>query len=506
MSSFKHTNILLLVLFFILSMLIGLYTTFVQMQNALDKELRKSLHHAMKSIDLTLFHGQKAANEASQWLGRDCNDVVLTGIRTLVATIPDVRTVNLVKGDEIYCTSVFGGVNYKIHLADYDHGGLLILQGNSVTPTRSLLVYKGDDKPDGTALAGIDGYYIYNVLSAVQGKSTFYILVGSQAMDAEGKVSAVPELENPVLIHSSHFDYTLMADTHFLSTPAVFLQQQKEMILIVTFFSFLTTLLFSRYLLYRQTIEFKLKNALTRKQIVPVIQPIIDGVNQKIVGGEVLLRWRHPVQGNIPPDVFISAAEQAGLIKSVTHYCFRKVTKALNDSCLNAESSLLICFNVSANEFTTGEIIQTCRSFSDTFSHRGIQPVLEITERDKVHRSEEILQVLKELRSAGVKFSLDDFGTGNANYHYISLFTPDYLKIDKIFTDDFEVNSFSMEVIKSIITIAKSTGCLTIAEGVENEEQFLALKRMGVDYFQGYYFSVPIPFVDFLSKVSKQQD
>lgn len=477
---------------------VGFTTTWIEMKRSLLYQLQESLQQAIASIDITLNHGQVAAEAASQWLGKSCDDNVLTAIRTLVATIPDVRTLNLVKGNDIYCTSVFGGKNFKINTSEYINGKLLLLNNNAITPSRSLIVYRYHVRSGNSVLAGIDGYYLYNILRLLQNETEFYLIVGNKAMTPQGFVTVLPHLDNYLSFKSNHYDYQVVANKDFIYRMTTFIRHEKTIIAMVFIFSLSITFLFSRYLMYQNTMESLLRNAIKKKQIVPWIQPIVSAKSGCLIGGEVLLRWHHPVHGFIPPDVFIAAAEQNGMIKRITRDCFSDVTEQLVQSDVKNDNSLIICFNVSADNFVDEEIVTLCQTFNDKVSKYGFCVALEITERDSIEKTMQTLNIIEQLKKSEVKISLDDFGTGNANYNYLSIFTPDYIKIDKIFTSNIQENNLSLLIVKNILNLANSVGCDIIAEGVETKEQQKILSMMGVAFFQGYYFSRPIPVSEFI--------
>ncbi|MBO4154602.1 cyclic diguanylate phosphodiesterase (plasmid) [Enterobacter kobei] len=488
-----------LVICFLCTLSTGLAATWLQTQRSLLHELRDSLNHAIVSIDNTLYHGEMAAKSAIQWLGDPCDDTVLTGIRTLVATIPDVRTVNLVKGNEIYCTSVFGGRNFIINAEEYTNGKLLLLKSNTMTPSRSLIVYRSAVQNGNSALAGIDGYYLYNILHLLENDTPLYLMVGNRAMNPQGVVTDIPKLKKPLSLRSENYDYTVIADTAFIYQLPIFIRHEKNMLALIFIFSFFITFLFSRYLIYLNTIESLLKVAIRKKQITPWIQPIVSASSGKFIGGEILLRWNHPQLGFIPPDRFIPAAEQNGLINRITRDCFSDVAKALEKWVYKNEVPLIICFNVSAGNFENDEIVTLCQSFNSRVSKDSFRIALEITERDYILHSPTTINIINKLKQENVQIALDDFGTGNANYSYLSLFKPDYIKIDKFFTSGIKNNVLSSVVIESIISLAIKIDCSVIAEGIEDNVQKDILLRMGVPLFQGYYFSRPVQISDFLS-------
>ncbi|MCH0581429.1 cyclic diguanylate phosphodiesterase [Escherichia coli] len=473
-----------------------------QMMHSLKRDLVLRIEQAITSTDKTLSHAEKAASMAERFLGKHCDDTVLTGIRTIVATVPDVRTVNLVRDDEIYCTSVFGGQNFKNTWEGGPAAHLLLMAGNKVTPARSLLVYRSGGRDGFAALTGVDGYYLYNILQILHDRPPLYLNVGNRFMSQDGRVFSALNIAHPVSKKSTRFDYTIIADGIIRIGWTDFVRSQSGPLMMTVLFTLILTFLFSRYLLYINTIEFLLRNAIKRRDITPWIQTIVDADSGRLMGGEILLRWQHPQRGFIPPDVFITVAEQNGMIKEITRECFSSVITAVKDIEVECPEPLIFCFNISAGQFRDEDIVSLCRKFQASVFSRSLRIVLEITEREFIEISQPTTRIINRLKGMGVTFSLDDFGTGNANYSFIPLFEPEFLKIDKSFISGVGKDEFSTTVVESIISLADKTGCKVIAEGIENKEQRFMLQSMGAHLLQGYLFSRPVPLQDFLKQLS----
>ncbi|WP_324284999.1 cyclic diguanylate phosphodiesterase [Enterobacter ludwigii] len=488
----------LLLAFFLLVMSAGTALCYLKIRQSLDEDIEARLKQAITSLDITLGHARLAAGRAQEYLGQDCSRDVLTGIRTLVATLPDVRTVNLARHNTIYCTSVFGGKTFSLNMTDYPDGSLNLMGGNRVTPSRSLLVYTRRDQRNNSVLIGIDGYYIYNVLRVLDGGAHLYLKVGERYMDSHGQVSATPEISIPVKRSSRQFGYSVLADRAALSGVSASIRYGRDMFIAVLVVSLLLTVLFRHYLASRSTLEFMLRQAIKHKQLQPFIQPIVAGEEGRIVGGEVLVRWEHPELGFIPPDKFIAVAEHTGLIGHITDVCFSDVMRQLHQTESILPEGLFICFNVSAATFQDDHIVSLCTRFLSRVKGMNARVVLEITERGAVENTLQTKTVTRKLKQLGVLFSLDDFGTGHANYSYLQQFMPEFLKVDKVFTSDAGTNEASRQVVKNMVSLARKFNCTIIAEGVENRGQLQVLKALGIDRFQGYYFSRAVSVADYI--------
>ena len=500
-SSSRHRLWIILFLMALISLGTGL--CYWQMQKKVDKDIQSRLQQAIASLDVTVSHAEQAADLAEPFMGKNCNENVLTELRTLVATIPDVRSVNLGRDNEIYCTSVFGGRKFQFDRTQYTQGSLQLFQGNDITPSHPLMVYSEQDDRGNTTLIGIDGYYLYNILSVLDGDAHLYLQVGNRVMNRKGEVTTPPKIKIPVRLTSAQFNYSVIADRGFASGAVAFIRYEQHTLIAILLASLLLAFLFRNYLRYRQTIEYQLRKAIELKQLKPYIQPIINDEDGAIIGGEVLVRWEHPKQGFIAPDKFISVAEQTGLIKDVTAICFAEVSRQLRRQQSLLPKGLFICFNTSSVNFQDDEIVQLCQTFIRELKEAEVRLVLEITERESIENTLQTSEVTDKLRRIGIQFSLDDFGTGYANYSYIQQFNPEIIKIDKVFTFNIVTNNASALVVKNMVNLAKKFNCQIIAEGVEDKEQLTMLRNMGISIYQGYYFSQPVPVGEFIKMLPR---
>ncbi|MEE7534428.1 CSS-motif domain-containing protein, partial [Klebsiella huaxiensis] len=330
-------------LFLITVLSLGTGLCYWQMQKKVDKDIHSRLQQAIASLDVTVSHAEQAANMAEPFMGKNCDENVLTELRTLVATIPDVRTVNLGKNNEIYCTSVFGGRKFQFDRTQYTQGALQLFSGNEITPMHPLMVYSEQDDKGNTVLVGVDGYYLYNILTVLDGEAHLYLKVGDRVMTRKGEVIATPDIKVPVSLKSEQFNFSVIADRAWASGVRAFIRYEQHTLIAIILASLLLTFLFRNYLRYRNTIEYQLRQAIELKQLKPYIQPIVSDETGRVVGGEVLVRWEHPKLGFITPDKFISVAEQTGLIKEITAICFAEVIRQFRRQQSVIPKGLFIC-------------------------------------------------------------------------------------------------------------------------------------------------------------------
>lgn len=249
----------------------------------------------------------------------------------------------------------------------------------------------------------------------------------------------------------------------------------------------------------RMEMEFHLRQAQKNHEFELHYQPIIDVTKRKLVGAEALLRWNNQELGSVRPDIFIPLAEDIGLILPIGAWVLRS-------ACLTAASwrnldgdELKVAVNVSAQQFRSGNIVETV---SLALKESGLSPAcleIEVTEGLLLNDAPEILKLMQGLHNLGVGLSIDDFGTGYSALSYLKKFPFDVLKIDRSFVRDVITDSDDAALSAAIIQMAHGLNLKVIGEGVETREQLEFLSENSVDMVQGYLFSKPVPAADFVA-------
>jgi EAL domain-containing protein (putative c-di-GMP-specific phosphodiesterase class I) len=242
----------------------------------------------------------------------------------------------------------------------------------------------------------------------------------------------------------------------------------------------------------RLTLESELRRAVERNELELYFQPKVWLADGALVGSEALLRWNHPQRGMVPPDLFISIAEDSGLIVSIGEW-------VLHEACLtafdwNGDNMPLhkVAINLSARQFQTDDLVKTV---SRALEETGCQPEwieLEITESMLLDEHGEVLEILNVFQSMGIAIAIDDFGTGYSALSYLARYPINTLKIDRSFVSTLTEDKHRAELVKAIISIANSLGQFVVAEGVDNAEQAVFLHLLGCQIAQGYYYSKPM--------------
>jgi diguanylate cyclase (GGDEF)-like protein len=246
-----------------------------------------------------------------------------------------------------------------------------------------------------------------------------------------------------------------------------------------------------RRLQYRRELERDLRAALARRQLEVHYQLQVDLRSQEPVGVEALARWHHPERGWVPPQEFISVAEETGLILPLGEWVLRTACAQVA-----AWPQLRLSVNLSPVQFRHGDLVAL---ISNALEESGLDAgrlELEITEGVLLSNTVSSLTILSSLRALGVRIAMDDFGTGYSSLGYLQKFTFDTIKIDRSFVGAIEERSEAEAIVRAVVGLGHSLGVRTCAEGVETQAQFAFLEGEGCDEVQGYYFSRPVPASD----------
>lgn len=237
-------------------------------------------------------------------------------------------------------------------------------------------------------------------------------------------------------------------------------------------------------------------SAIPNNELSIYYQPIFNIKDKKIVGAEALLRWQNDILGEVPPDKFIPIAEKTGQIISIGEWVIKTVCEQINLWKQKKIKLVPISINISVNQL---ENINFSKRVINIIKSKNINPQiieLEITERVSSGDTEKIVRNIKELKENGIRISMDDFGTGFSSLGQIDIYELDKLKIDKIFIDHLTCGSKRQNLVKTIIAMAENLNLVTVAEGIETNEQLSYLKGLGCHLGQGFIFSKPLNVED----------
>lgn len=239
-------------------------------------------------------------------------------------------------------------------------------------------------------------------------------------------------------------------------------------------------------------LENDLRRAISKNQFRLHYQPLVDAVTHEIIAVEALIRWDHPERGTIMPSDFISFCEETGLIQSIGDWVFENVCKDLKKWKNLNLSIRKVAVNISAKQFDQPDFIEKVISTLNKYHVTGDMFEFEITENIIMDDIENVISILNQLNSIGIKIAIDDFGTGYSSLNYLQKLPIDTLKIDRSFVDAMEFDEGAKSIIKAIIAMAKGLKLNIISEGVEELGQMEKLKALGCYDMQGFLFSPPV--------------
>jgi diguanylate cyclase (GGDEF)-like protein len=242
----------------------------------------------------------------------------------------------------------------------------------------------------------------------------------------------------------------------------------------------------------RRRLEGDLASALKDNQLVLHYQPIVDARTGTTHSCEALMRWRHPLQGLIPPVEFIPLAEETGQIVAMGEW-------AIQQACKDAATwpnKVCVTVNLSPLQFSCSDLFGTVSTALGRSKLKPDRLELEITETVLLQDDPATLQTLHRLRALGVRIALDDFGTAFASLSYLRSFPFDTIKIDRSFVRDLPQRTDCAAIIEAMAGLAKKLHMSTVAEGVETRQQADAVEGAGCDQLQGFLFSRPLPAAD----------
>jgi diguanylate cyclase (GGDEF)-like protein/PAS domain S-box-containing protein len=243
----------------------------------------------------------------------------------------------------------------------------------------------------------------------------------------------------------------------------------------------------------RLELENSLRHALERNEFRVYYQPRIEVGSGRILGAEALIRWDCPGKGIVPPDSFISIAEETGLIIPIGQWILQEACRQNSAWQRAGLPPISVSVNLSPIQFRHAGLVA---SVATALAQAGLDSAyleLELTESFVMHDAERINLAMQSLKALGVDIAVDDFGTGYSSLSYLKRFPVDRLKVDKSFVQDIDSDPDDAAIVGAIITLGHALGLKVVAEGVETAAHLEFLQRHGCDELQGYYFSRPVP-------------
>jgi diguanylate cyclase (GGDEF)-like protein len=249
----------------------------------------------------------------------------------------------------------------------------------------------------------------------------------------------------------------------------------------------------------------QLRRALENNEFELHYQPKVDMDHNTIVGAEALIRWRKEDGNLVRPDLFIPLAEASGQIHEIGKWALHQACNDCRRWQQLGHSQLHIAVNLSAVQFKRGNLPE---SIFHALAQARLDPnylEVEITESIFIDNMESIQEQIARITSRGISVAIDDFGTGYSNLNYLNRFNASNLKIDMSFVKNMLNSRQNQHIVKAIIKMSQELGVSNVAEGVEDGETAAALKKLGCAYGQGYYWSKPLPYKEFIELLTAEE-
>jgi diguanylate cyclase (GGDEF)-like protein/hemerythrin-like metal-binding protein/PAS domain S-box-containing protein len=243
----------------------------------------------------------------------------------------------------------------------------------------------------------------------------------------------------------------------------------------------------------RVVMETSLRAALKNEEFVVYYQPQMNGITDKLIGMEALVRWQHPSMGLVSPAKFIPLAESTGLIVQLDRFVMKTAMTQLSQWYKDGLNPGILAMNLTVKQLKQDDFIDILKGLIQDTGCKPEWLELEVTEGQIMTNPEEAIKILKKISDIGVELAIDDFGTGYSSLAYLKKLPIDKLKIDQAFVRDLPNDEEDAAIAKAVIALGKSLNLKVIAEGVETKEQRDFIVENNCQYIQGYFYSKPIP-------------
>ncbi|MFJ2709941.1 EAL domain-containing protein [Pseudomonas sp. NPDC087346] len=500
----RSIRILVTLICGLLPFLLGTAILYMQAERSLQQSSQNTADEALRQFELMLDNTAQAAHELLPLAGQPCNDVKLA-LREQVTRRPFVRSTNLVWDNNLYCSSLFGDYQEAVNPGDYAQGKLWLMNGNPVTPNTALLVFRLSEGRGG-ALTTLDGYHLSNILRLIGRQTLLLLQVGDTWLSADGKVHEGPPPELPVaqsMLNSSRYAFSVSAGYPEGETWRYMLVEYPPLFSLLMFFGVVSGAIGHMVQKRSTSPSHEMLRALEAGEFIPYFQPVVHGDSKLWSGAEVLMRWNHPKEGLVRPDLFIPFAEHSGLIVPMTRALMRQTAALLGPISSTLPAPFHVGINITANHCQDLELVEDCREFLAAFVPGSIDLVLELTERELIEPTDVTRQLFDQLHALGVRIAIDDFGTGHSSLAYLRKFNVDFLKIDQSFVAMIGLDALSRHILDSIIELSAKLDLGIVAEGVETQAQSDYLTaHHHVNFLQGYLFGKPMPAADFINALN----
>ena len=247
----------------------------------------------------------------------------------------------------------------------------------------------------------------------------------------------------------------------------------------------------------RLDLDTALHHVVDRGEVEVHYQPLVSLADRRIVGAEALVRWNHPDHGILMPAQFVRLAEDNGTILGIGGLVLEQACRQAQTWQQEFGVTLQVGVNLSARQFQQAGMADVVAAVLRATGVDPQQLCLEITENLAMDDIDLTSNVLTKLHTLGVRLAIDDFGTGHSSLGYLARFPIDVVKVDQSFVRDIEHDEVKSAIVSAMVALSQAIGSTTVVEGVETLAQLEAVKSLGCDVAQGYYFARPVSAASF---------
>lgn len=497
----REHNWLVLLAAGLLPLILGVVFTFLESQ---EIEQRQRVNTAGVVLDHAENISDRAwsmVRELEQFPPGSC-DTASNQIQRLGSLKPYFRSVGLVQGNEVLCSSAYG--QHPGTASNMVRGSLPTplpnnwiksLSGTAGAPERPAVIYMRQQPTGNGAFAIVDGQYLLDFMEALGTPRDYQIsLQFNQGYRIQtGEVAE----DNSLLFSSADYQasswrYPISANVVSPASAALHTWRQTFMTFLpmAVILSILFMALASNWLKRRISFQDEIRRGIVNNEFSVNYQPVYNTAIATYGGAEALMRWQRRNGEWVRPDIFIAAAEAEGMIIPLTQHLLDLVAKDV--ASWNVPAGFHLAINVAAGHLQHPCFESDIRQFAQKISSKKLILVLELTERSLISEGKEVAKKLAMLRLEGIEIAIDDFGTGNCSLSYLQTFQLDYLKIDRGFINAIESVDGETPVLDAIINLSHKLALQVLGEGVETPMQFEYLKNHGVTFIQGYLYARPM--------------
>lgn len=433
--------------------------------------------------------------------GRSCPEMI-NSLQQYASQYPYFRSIGVMQDGMVTCSSILGG--QKGNLETMLQGPaptlrkawwMLSIAGSYAVKDRPAVIYMRDTPGNFSSYALVDSQYLLDFMHAVgisHGYSISLRFGGGYKIDGGFAPETHPSVLPSNALTATSARYPIIATV--TSPPEDLAITWRNGLItfmpMAVIFSLLLIMVTNSWLKRRVSIPDQLRRAIKRHEFSVNYQPIYNLATGALGGAEALMRWQLPNGQWARPDLFISAAEEEGMIVPLTKHLLELIAE--ESISWQIPPGFHLGLNITGEHIQHPDFITDIRQFAAQVAHHHLLITLELTERSLISDGTEVIEKLQLLRNEGIRISIDDFGTGHCSLSYLQTFPLDYLKIDRGFVAAIESMDDDAPVLDAIIALSHKLKLSIVGEGVEMPVQLDYLKDRGVTFIQGYLYARPM--------------